>query len=288
MGREGLERHPRGLRRVRARRSPSSARSSPRHAPLPLDSRTAGDAITLLEVNRFNSVPGPPRSVAGFSEAGSEREGATHGSNGFRGWSDVLPLRQADPLRRPRFRQPAGLQGLRGRQGGGGQDDGGAPALRRRLLAHVPRQRQRTRSARARACSRGTRRADPMGQAKDRVDAAFEFISKLGAPFYCFHDRDMAPEGTYRRGVRGATSRRSSSWRRSGRRRPASGCSGARRTSSRTRATCAARPPTRTSRWSRTPRPRSRRPSTRRWRWAARTTCSGAAARATPRCGTPT
>ena len=27
-----------------------------------------------------------------------------------------------------------------------------------------------------------------------RVDAAFEFISKLGAPFYCFHDRDVAPE----------------------------------------------------------------------------------------------
>lgn len=28
-----------------------------------------------------------------------------------------------------------------------------------------------------------------------RVQAAFEFISKLGAPFYCFHDRDVAPEG---------------------------------------------------------------------------------------------
>ncbi|MFN8856383.1 MAG: xylose isomerase, partial [Planctomycetaceae bacterium] len=28
-----------------------------------------------------------------------------------------------------------------------------------------------------------------------RVDAAFEFISKLGAPYYCFHDRDVAPEG---------------------------------------------------------------------------------------------
>src|SRR6478735_3575047 len=25
--------------------------------------------------------------------------------------------------------------------------------------------------------------------------AAFEFISKLGVPFYCFHDRDVAPEG---------------------------------------------------------------------------------------------
>ncbi len=28
-----------------------------------------------------------------------------------------------------------------------------------------------------------------------RVDVAFEFMSKLGVPFYCFHDRDVAPEG---------------------------------------------------------------------------------------------
>ena len=38
-------------------------------------------------------------------------------------------------------------------------------------------------------------KADPMAQAKDRADAAFEFFSKLGVPFYCFHDRDLAPEG---------------------------------------------------------------------------------------------
>ena len=36
---------------------------------------------------------------------------------------------------------------------------------------------------------------DPMDRAKDRLDAAFEFVTKLGTPFYCFHDRDMAPEG---------------------------------------------------------------------------------------------
>jgi xylose isomerase len=36
---------------------------------------------------------------------------------------------------------------------------------------------------------------DPMWAARDRLDAAFEFITKLGAPFYCFHDRDLAPEG---------------------------------------------------------------------------------------------
>jgi xylose isomerase len=28
-----------------------------------------------------------------------------------------------------------------------------------------------------------------------RAHVAFEFIEKLGAPFYCFHDRDVAPEG---------------------------------------------------------------------------------------------
>lgn len=36
---------------------------------------------------------------------------------------------------------------------------------------------------------------DPMQAARDRLDAAFELITKLGAPFYCFHDRDLAPEG---------------------------------------------------------------------------------------------
>ena len=35
-----------------------------------------------------------------------------------------------------------------------------------------------------------------MDAAKDRLDAAFEFFSKLNVPFYCFHDRDMAPEGS--------------------------------------------------------------------------------------------
>jgi xylose isomerase len=53
--------------------------------------------------------------------------------------------------------------------------------------------------------------ADPFGQptrlmpwddgtgsvenAQNRVRAAFEFLEKLGTPFYCFHDRDVAPEG---------------------------------------------------------------------------------------------
>ncbi|TVS19837.1 MAG: xylose isomerase [Planctomycetaceae bacterium] len=36
---------------------------------------------------------------------------------------------------------------------------------------------------------------DSVANAQNRVRVAFEFIEKLGAPFYAFHDRDVAPEG---------------------------------------------------------------------------------------------
>ena len=36
---------------------------------------------------------------------------------------------------------------------------------------------------------------DSVEMAKKRVGVAFEFMQKLGVPFYCFHDRDVAPEG---------------------------------------------------------------------------------------------
>ena len=36
---------------------------------------------------------------------------------------------------------------------------------------------------------------DPVSIAKARMDAAFEFFQKIQAPFWCFHDRDIAPEG---------------------------------------------------------------------------------------------
>ena len=36
---------------------------------------------------------------------------------------------------------------------------------------------------------------DPMERPRDTMDAAFEFMFKLGVPFWCFHDRDIAPEG---------------------------------------------------------------------------------------------
>src|SRR5687767_6915146 len=38
-------------------------------------------------------------------------------------------------------------------------------------------------------------RLDPIVAARAKLDAAFEFLTKLGTPFFCFHDRDIAPEG---------------------------------------------------------------------------------------------
>lgn len=37
--------------------------------------------------------------------------------------------------------------------------------------------------------------ADVMDRARATCDAAFEFFTKLDVPYYCFHDRDIAPEG---------------------------------------------------------------------------------------------
>lgn len=42
---------------------------------------------------------------------------------------------------------------------------------------------------------RGWNQYTGMDLAKARVEANFEFIEKINIPFYCFHDRDIAPEG---------------------------------------------------------------------------------------------
>lgn len=36
--------------------------------------------------------------------------------------------------------------------------------------------------------------ADPIQRAKDKMDAAFEFITKMGIPYFCFHDFDLVDE----------------------------------------------------------------------------------------------
>ncbi|WP_312369023.1 xylose isomerase [Stenotrophomonas sp.] len=57
----------------------------------------------------------------------------------------------------------------------------------------------------------GTRRfpwekGDALATAEAKVDAAFEFFTKLGVPYYCFHDVDMAPDaddiGTYEKNLK--------------------------------------------------------------------------------------
>ena len=35
------------------------------------------------------------------------------------------------------------------------------------------------------------KKTDAIERAKDKADAAFEFITKLGLPYYCFHDLDV-------------------------------------------------------------------------------------------------
>jgi xylose isomerase len=37
---------------------------------------------------------------------------------------------------------------------------------------------------------------DPMQGARSKADEAFAFFQRLDVPFYCFHDRDVAPEGS--------------------------------------------------------------------------------------------
>ncbi len=39
-------------------------------------------------------------------------------------------------------------------------------------------------------------KTEAVAKAKDKMDAAFEFITKLGVPYYCFHDIDLVDEGS--------------------------------------------------------------------------------------------
>ena len=95
----------------------------------------------------------------------------------------------------PQVEEPAGVPPLQRERAGRRQDDEGPSPLQRGLLAHAARHRAAIRSARARCCGPGKRAKDSVENAINRVRVAFEFIEKLGAPFYCFHDRDVAPEG---------------------------------------------------------------------------------------------
>jgi len=39
------------------------------------------------------------------------------------------------------------------------------------------------------------KKADPVERAKDKMDAAFEFLTKMNLPYYCFHDVDVVDYG---------------------------------------------------------------------------------------------
>lgn len=40
------------------------------------------------------------------------------------------------------------------------------------------------------------KKSDPVERAKDKMDAAFEFLTKMSIPYYCFHDLDVVDYGT--------------------------------------------------------------------------------------------
>lgn len=57
-----------------------------------------------------------------------------------------------------------------------GEDPFGGPSFERPWFAHAG--------------------LDPMARARLKADNAFDLFTKLGTPFFCFHDRDVAPEGS--------------------------------------------------------------------------------------------
>ena len=154
-----------------------------------------------------------------------------------------LPRNLENPLRRSAVEKPARLPLVQRRRKGRGQDDEGAPAVLASSTGTRSAAPAATRSAPATALRPWDDGSDSVENAQQRAQVAFEFIEKLGAPFYAFHDRDVAPEGKTLRPRATRTSTRSSRSSRKSSSGPASSCSGARPTCSATPATCTARRP---------------------------------------------
>ena len=68
-------------------------------------------------------------------------------------------------------------------------------ARQHRLLALVRRERERHVRGRDIRSSLGATDGGSDASGREKMAAAFEFIEKLGVPFYCFHDVDVAPTG---------------------------------------------------------------------------------------------
>ena len=83
---------------------------------------------------------------------------------------------------------------------------------------------------------------DSVENAIHRARVAFEFMEKLGAPYYAFHDRDVAPEGRHWPSPTGTWTRWSMCWKKSSSG-PGPSCSGGRPTCLVTLVTCTGRRP---------------------------------------------
>ena len=89
----------------------------------------------------------------------------------------------------------AGVPLLRQGQERPRQAHGGSPPHGRLLLAHVRVERLRRVRRRHVRPHLAPRAATPWSWPRRRRPSPFELFEKLGVPFFCFHDRDVAPEG---------------------------------------------------------------------------------------------
>ena len=124
--------------------------------------------------------------------------------------------------------------------------------------------------------------SDPMAVYRAKAYAAFELMDKLDIDYFCFHDRDIAPEAATLKETNARLDEITDLTDKVNNTiddKAAKRCCGVRPTASTIRGTCTGRAPRPTPTCSLSRRRRSRR----RWKsppaWAARDTCSGAAAR---------
>ncbi len=114
-------------------------------------------------------------------------------STPFIGKREYFPGIGRIPFEGQRFGQPAGVQGLRRRA-----SRIGGKTMAEHLRFAVCYWHTFTNAGHD-PFGPGTRRfpweaGSPMATAEARVDAAFEFFTKIGVPYYCFHDIDLAPD----------------------------------------------------------------------------------------------
>ena len=157
------------------------------------------------------------------------------------------------------------------------------------MVAHPLRRRRRPIRRRNKKVPVERRCRMPLDRAKNKMDAGFEIMQKIGIEYYCFHDVDLVDEAATPRRVRKANLREIVAYAKQkqaetgikllwgtanvfGHARYMNGAS----TNPDFDAAARAMPC------------KSRTPSTPPSNWAERTTYSGAAAKATCRCSTPT